>query len=383
MRGLARTVSGWTRRDFLVSAGQCAACAWLAGLAVGQDGRDVPGGLACGREIDFYDRLPEQKIQCFVCPLHCVLKDGETCFCRTRTNVGGRLLTRAYNNPCILDVDPIEKLPLNHFRPGTQTLTIGVGGCNLRCIYCQNWEQSQKMPDELKTVPLTPDQAVAYARRKKLDTIAFSYTEPVAFLEYARDVAMAAKKARMKVVVATAAFVETDALLDFAKYVDAFVVSLKGFSEDFYHRVCGVKLAPVLTAIETIRRRTGCWLELLNLVVPSYNDELPAIEEMVGWVHKTLGDDVPLHFARFTPLYKLANLPRTPVQTLEVACEAARQAGLRYVYTSNIAPHEGNNTFCADCHQPVIQRLGFKVLENRLNHGSCPACRRKLPGVWG
>lgn len=334
------------------------------------------------REIDYYEQLSENRIQCFVCPLHCVLKDGETCFCRTRTNVGGKLFTRAYHNPCLLEVDPIEKLPLNHFRPGSSTLTLGIGGCNLRCLYCQNWEQSQKMPDELKTFTLTPADVVAQARKKKIDTIAFSYTEPIAFLEYALDVARAAKAARLRVVVATAAFVDATPLLEFAKYVDAFIVSLKGFDEDFYYRVCGVQLAPILAAIETIKTRTKCWLELLNLVVPSYNDELPKIEALVAWVFKHLGPDVPLHFARFSPTYKLANLPRTPVQTLEVACEAARQAGLRYVYTSNIAPHEGTHTRCANCSQTVVQRLGFKILQNDLNAGACPGCRRKLPGVW-
>ncbi len=372
-----------SRREFLAHAGQCAACAYTAGLLApavaravqSDDGRWI-------REIDFYKQLPDQKIQCFVCPLNCTLKDGETCFCRTRTNVGGRLFTRAYNNPCILDVDPIEKLPLNHYRPGTQTLTIGVGGCNVRCVYCQNWEQSQKMPDELKTFDVTPADAVAYAKKKKIDTIAFSYTEPIAFLEYAKDVARAAKEAKLHVVVATAAFVEPEPLLDFAQYVDAFVVALKGFDEEFYHRACGVKLAPVLTAIETIKKQTKCWLEVLNLVVPSYNDDLPKIAEMAAWLHKHLGADVPLHFARFAPMYKLANLPRTPVPTLEAACAAARQAGLKYVYTSNIAPHEGNNTFCANCRQPAIERLGFKILGNKLKGGQCPGCHRKLPGVW-
>jgi pyruvate formate lyase activating enzyme len=376
-------LSTLSRREFLAHAGHCAACACSAGLlapAVVHAGQPDDGRWV--REIDFYKQLPNRKIQCFVCPLDCVLNEGETCFCRTRTNVGGRLFTRAYNNPCILDVDPIEKLPLNHFRPGTQTLTIGVGGCNVRCVYCQNWEQSQKMPDELKTFELTPAEAVAHARKKKIDTIAFSYTEPIAFLEYAKDVARAAKEAKLRVVVATAAFVEPEPLLDFAQYVDAFVVALKGFDEEFYHRACGVKLAPVLTALETIKKRTKCWLEVLNLVVPSYNDDLAKITEMSAWVHGRLGPDVPLHFARFAPMYKLANLPRTPVPTLEAACAAARETGLKYVYTSNIAPHEGNNTFCASCRQPAIERLGFKVLGNKLKSGQCPGCHRKLPGVW-
>ncbi len=372
-----------TRRDLLTSAGYCTGAVCLACLLGPLTRRACAAdGPTWAREIDFYSQLPDRKIQCFVCPLHCVLQDGETCFCRTRTNVAGRLFTRAYNNPCILSIDPIEKLPLNHFRPGSQTLTIGVGGCNVRCLYCQNWEHSQKMPDELKTFALTPDDAVAYARKKKVDTIAFSYTEPVAFLEYARDVAIAAKKVRLHVVVATAAFVEPEPLLELARHVDAFVVSLKGFDEEFYHRVCGIKLAPVLQAIETLKQRTKCWLELLNLVVPSYNDDPVKMQEMVAWVHEHVGDDVPLHFARFVPVYRLTDLPRTPVQTLEAGCAAGRAAGLRYVYTSNIAPHEANNTFCAGCGARVIERLGFKVIADKLQRGVCPECHHKLPGVW-
>ena len=370
------------RREFLATVGRCAGGACLAcglGMLPGTAWADPPRWT---REIDFYDQLPGNKIQCFVCPLDCILNDGETCFCRTRTNVGGKLYTRAYENPCILRVDPIEKLPLNHFRPGTQTLTLGVGGCNLRCLYCQNWQQSQKKPDELKTFKMTARDVVSAARKKKLDTIAFSYTEPVAFLEYARDVAVAAKKARLKVVVATAAFVKPEPLLDFARYVDAFVIALKGFDEEFYHRALGVELAPVLTAIETLKKESKCWIELTNLLVPTYNDDPGQIAKMVAWVHDKLGDDVPLHFARFVPMYKLTNLPRTPVQTLEAARAAGRKAGLRYVYTSNIAPHEGNNTFCAACGEPVVQRLGFKVLENTLRKGTCSCCRHKLPGVW-
>lgn len=343
-------------------------------------GADPP--LDFVREIDFYERLPENKIQCFVCPLDCVLEDGETCFCRTRTNVGGRLFTRAYSNPCILRVDPIEKLPLNHFRPGSKTLTIGIGGCNVRCLYCQNWQQSQKMPDALKTFKLTPAEAVAAAKKRGLDTIAFSYTEPVAFIEYAKDTAKLAKRAGLKVVVATAAFVHSKSLLDFAKYVDAFSIALKGFDEEFYYRSLGIQLEPVLDAIKLVKRRTKCWLELVNLVVPTYNDDPEVIGKMVRWVRKELGGNVPVHFARFVPMYKLKNLPRTPVQTLEAAHAAAREAGLRYAYTSNIAPHPGNNTYCAKCETPVVQRLGFKVLENGLNKGVCGNCRERLPGVW-
>lgn len=370
------------RREFLAAVGRCAGAACL-GCAPGAFSAPAFGGTPrFTRQVDHYTQLSGNRIQCFVCPLHCVLEDGETCFCRTRTNVGGKLLTRAYDNPCVLRVDPIEKLPLNHFCPGTKALTLGTGGCNVRCLYCQNWQQSQRKPDELKTFELTARDAVAAARKKRLDTIAFGYTEPVAFLEYAKDIAILAKRARLKVVVATAAFVEPDPLLELAQYVDAFVITLKGFDEEFYHRALGIELEPVLTAIEAIKKRSKCWLELVNLIVPTYNDDPEKIRAMVAWINEHLGDEVPVHFGRFVPKYRLTNLPRTPVQTLEAACEAGRQAGLRYVYTSNIAPHEGSNTVCAHCGTTVIQRLGFKVLSNGLKRGVCSKCRKKLPGVW-
>ena len=237
------------RREFLTALGgaACVGCSLTSRAHAG-----LPR-----REVDYYDQLANNQIQCHVCPIHCVLSEGDTCFCRTRTNVGGRLFTTAYDNPCILRIDPIEKMPLHHFHPGSKTLTLGLGGCNLRCLYCQNWEQSQSKPHQLKTFALDAGQVVDAAKRKGLSTIAFSYTEPVAFLEWARDVAEAAKRAGLKVVVATAASVNVEPLLDFAQYVDAFAVSLKGFDDDFYHQALGARLQPVLKAIKAIKEQTS------------------------------------------------------------------------------------------------------------------------------
>ncbi|UCD74519.1 MAG: AmmeMemoRadiSam system radical SAM enzyme [Phycisphaerales bacterium] len=379
------------RRSFLAALGHCAggacfACALsrfdYSAAATGDDDIAIATGLDAKRQIDFYTQLPDNHIQCFVCPLDCNLADGETCFCRTRTNVGGKLYTRGYNNPCIIRVDPIEKLPLTHFRPGSETLTLSVGGCNVRCLYCQNWQQSQSKPDELKYFPLTPKQAVAAAKKKNIRTIAFTYTETVAWLEWAHDVAVEAKKAGISVVVATSAYIKTEPLLDFAQYVDGFVVGLKGFTEDFYKRILGIQLAPVLEAIKTVRYKTDSWLELVNLVVPGYNDSSVEVQSMVQWVHEELGDGVPLHFSRFVPMYRLANVPRTPAQTLEKARSGALRAGLKHVYIGNLAPHDGNNTYCPKCGCPVIERLGFKILKDTLRRGMCPQCKTKLPGVW-
>ena len=374
------------RRDFLTTLGRyglgsCGLCAF-GGLGAG--GASAAGAPRAdwARAVDFYERLPDGSVRCGVCPHHCVLADGETGRCRSRINAGGTHFARGYNQPCILRVDPIEKVPLSHFRPGTKTLTIAAGGCNLRCLYCKNWQHSQSRPDELKTFDVTPDQAVQAAVQKGIDVIAFNYTEPVAFLEYARDIARAARKAELRVVAATGAFVEPEPLIDFAQYLDAITIGLKGFTEDFYETVCGVRLEPVLTAIETIRTKTDCWLELVNLIVPTYNDDMNAIRKMCGWIRRNVGLSTPLHFSRFVPMYRLTNLPRTPVTTLEGACDVARRVGLKYVYTSNIAPHDGNNTYCSRCGASLIQRLGFKILDNRLRDGRCPKCHHRVPGVW-
>ena len=374
------------RRDFLTMVGRyglgtCGLCVF-GGFGLDRVLGGGPRPPEWTREVDFYERLPGQAVRCGVCPHHCVLGDGETGFCRARTNVGGTHYSRGYNRPCILQVDPVEKVPLSHFLPGARTMTIATGGCNLRCLYCQNWSYSQARPDELETFDLTPDQAVAHAKQKGIEVIAFNYTEPVVFLEYAKDIARAARRAEMRVVAATAAYVEPEPLIDLAQYLDAITIGLKGFTDDFYEPVCGARVDGVLESIRTIRQKTSCWLELVNLIVPTYNDDPAIIRRMVDWIRRNVGRNTPLHFSRFVPMYRLVNLPRTPVTTLEAAADVARRTGLKYVYLSNIAPHDGNNTYCSRCGTSLIQRLGFKVLDLRLDRGRCPECRAVIPGVW-
>jgi pyruvate formate lyase activating enzyme len=381
-----RFLNALDRRHFLAALGRYGAGACGLGAFGGFGVNDVLGDdRARGRwirEVDFYERLPGGAVQCGVCPHHCTLSRGETGRCRSRVNVDGIHYARGYNRPCVLQVDPIEKVPLSHFLPGRKTMTIAAGGCNLRCRYCQNWQYSQVRPDELETFDLTPAGAVEAAKQKGIEVIAFNYTEPVAFLEYATDVARLARAAGIRVVAATGAYVEPGPLIDFAQHVDAVTVGLKGFTDDFYEDVCGVRLDGVLRSIKTIRDEAECWLELVNLIVPTYNDDPATIRKMVGWIRKNVGVTTPLHFSRFVPMYRLTNLPRTPVTTLETACDIAGRAGLKYVYTSNIAPHDGNNTYCARCKTSLIQRLGFKVLENHLHKGRCPQCHTRVPGVW-
>ena len=374
------------RRAFLAALGQAAGGACLA-CALGPAAWATPAGARRRRQrfthkVDHFETLDNGDVVCGMCPHACVLGDGETGICRARRNIAGVHYAIGYGTPCILQADSIGKLPLLHYRPGSRMLTISSGGCNLRCMYCQNWQQAQRPADEVKRFELSPAEAVAAAKRQGIDTIGFTYTEPTAFLEYARDIAKLARPAGLRVAVGTSLYVNEEPMLDLAKYANAYAVTLKGFDADFYREVCGAELKVVLRNLRLLREKTKCWLEVINLVVPTYNDDEPQLRRLVAWVADALGTDVPLHFARFEPLYQLTDLPRTPVPTLDTACALGREAGLRYVFTSNIAPHKANNTYCDRCGKLLIERLGFKILSNDLHHGFCPDCRNRIPGVW-
>ncbi len=374
-----------TRRGFLetvlkTGAGLAAAGS-PAAAALLSFARSAAAEEGAPREVRHYRKLSGGQVQCTVCPLNCVLSSGETCFCRTRTNHDGKLLNHAFDNPCVLRVDPIEKLPLNHYLPGTQSLSLATGGCNLRCLYCQNWQQSQDRPERLRTLDCDRSAAVEGARSKGCATIGYTYTEPVAFYEWCLEVARHAREKKVRNVVATAAFINEEPLKELCDVTDAFTVAVKGFTEKFYDKVCGVKLAPVLRACEVIRKR-GVWLEVVTLLIPTYNDSVEEARLLARWVKGSLGADVPLHFARFVPEYRLRDLPRTPLNVMEDARKAALAEGVKHVYLSNVAPHEGNNTFCPKCQTAVVERLGFKILSNRLDKGRCAKCREAIPGVW-
>jgi pyruvate formate lyase activating enzyme len=335
------------------------------------------------KEVAFYKKTGSGDIQCMTCPNQCLLSHKETGICRSRFNHKGVHYNRAYANPCILSVDPMEKLPLNNFLPGTDTVCIAVGGCNLRCKYCQNWEWSQKKPDAIRdTFDLGPAEAVHAALKKESSTLAFTYTDPVAFLEYLWDIADIAKDFGVKCVAATNGSLNKPAVRRTAEKLDAVTVGLKGFDDAFYEEICGARLEPVLKAIEEFQASGECWLELTTLIIPTYNDDRKEIKAMARWVRKNLGTRVPWHFSRFVPHYKFKNVPRTPVQTLDDAMKIALDEGLEYVYTSNIAPHKGNNTSCPRCGEVLIERIGFKILENRIKNGKC-RCGHKIAGIFG
>jgi pyruvate formate lyase activating enzyme len=332
------------------------------------------------KEASYYTKMTEGKIQCTLCPNMHILKDGEVQVCNTRINKKGMLYTLAYNNPCVLNIDPIEKGPFHHIRPGTNTVALGVGGCNLRCLYCQNWNIAMERPDRLKNLDMPKEKILEAAKDKECKTVIFTFTEPSVYPEYVKEVTAYTAEKKILNVICTSGFINAQPLKDVCKNVHGFTVTLKAFNDKFYQKICGQTLKPVLSTMETIKSEKR-WLEIVNLIVPGYNDDMKVIKEMCEWIKKTLGEDTPIHLGRFVPQYKLKDLPPTPLQTIDDARKIGQDAGLKYVYAFNVAPHDGNNTYCPKCKKIVIKRLAFKILEDLTKKGKCP-CGYQLPGIW-
>jgi pyruvate formate lyase activating enzyme len=414
-------VSGITRRRFLLGAGTLAACG--VGAAAGLSGNrwwerppqetgeiarveppnrwsveasnyasfSAEGALNCaschGTAEEplpvSYCHIPHSGtyVQCNLCPHRCVIADGERGDCRVRENRGGRLYSMVYGNPCAVHVDPIEKKPFYHYLPTAAAFSLATAGCNLRCLYCQNWTISQVSPEQTDNADLPPEAVVRYAQQYEAPVIAYTYSEPTIFYEYMLATAQLAREAGLRNVVISAGFINPDPLRELCAAVDAIKIDLKGYDEDFYREVCGGELGPVLEAIRVVCE-SGIHLEVVNLVVPTLNDSLDQLRALSRWLAQDLSPDVPLHFSRFHPQYKLTNLPPTPVETLERAREIALEEGVRFVYVGNVPAHAGNHTYCPVCGETLIVRQGFAVVEYHLDGGSCPTCGEPIPGVW-
>jgi pyruvate formate lyase activating enzyme len=320
-------------------------------------------------------------VQCTLCPHRCIVADGKRGLCRVRENRGGRLYSMVYGNPCAVHVDPIEKKPFYHFLPTASAFSIATAGCSLRCLYCQNWEISQVPPEETQNDNLPPEQVVSGALTNKAPVIAYTYSEPTVFYEYMLATARLGREAGLRSVVVSAGFVNTEPLRELCQAVDAVKIDLKGYDEEFYRKVCSAELGPVLDAIRTIYK-AGVHLEIVNLVVPTLNDSLDQLRALARWLAQDISPDVPLHFSRFYPQYKLNNLPQTPVETLEKAWQAARDEGMRFVYVGNVPGHPADNTYCPACGKAIIVRQGFDVTEYHLKGNVCAYCGEPIPGVW-
>lgn len=333
------------------------------------------------KEAMWYTKLNLKRVRCDLCPRKCVVDDRERGFCGVRENRNGTYYTLVYSNPCAVHVDPIEKKPFFHFLPATLSFSIATAGCNIECAYCQNWEISQRRPEQTDNVYLPPAKVVQLAKHYGCKSIAFTYTEPVVFYEYMYDTAKLSRQAEIRALMVTNAFIEPKPMREACKVLDGVKVDLKAFSEEFYKKICRGQLKPVLKAIEVIKS-AGVWLELVVLIVPELNDSPSEIKQMCNWVKANLGKDTPIHFSRFIPMYKLRNLPPTPVKTLERCYEVAKEVGLHYVYIGNVFGHPAESTYCPNCGSIVIQRLGYRTSVNGLKNGKCAKCKFAISGVW-
>lgn len=333
------------------------------------------------KEAMFYTKLDQKIVQCHLCPRNCVIPPSKRGFCGVRENQGGILYTLVYAKPVAVHIDPIEKKPLFHFLPGTSAYSVATVGCNLRCKFCQNWEISQRRPEEVDYINLEPAGLVKNAKDSGSATIAYTYTEPVIFYEYMLETAKLAKAQGLKNIMHSAGYVNEKPLRELVKYLDAANIDLKGFSEDYYAKISEATLGPVLNTLK-ILKESGVHLEITTLVLPGFNDDPETLKRMCLWIKDNLGADTPLHFSRFFPLYKLAALNPTPVETLEKAREIALASGLKYVYVGNLAGNPAEQTYCPKCKKVVIRRAGYMISEVNLTDGKCKFCGEKIAGVW-
>jgi pyruvate formate lyase activating enzyme len=338
----------------------------------------------------FSQQLPDGRVQCDVCPRHCRMHEGQRGFCFVREVRDGDVHLTSYGRASGFCVDPIEKKPLNHFYPGTSVLSFGTAGCNLGCRFCQNWDISKARAQDRLTDSSSPAAVAEAARGQGCKSIAFTYNDPVIFMEYAIDCAEAAHDAGLQAVAVTAGYITEKARESFYAPMDAANVDLKGFTEQFYEKLCFAKLGPVLDTLTWIKRETKVWLEVTTLLIPGHNDTEGEIDQLVSWFVEHLGPETPLHFTAFHPDYKLTDTPGTPPETLTRARAQALAVGLKHVYTGNVHDKDGQSTYCAGCGARLIARDWYKLSSFALKDGACAHCGKKVaghyearPGSWG
>jgi len=365
-----------------VQTGLCAlALLTLPRPLAGGFGPSVQYGFIRPHPAKFFRQLPGQVVRCELCPRRCEVSPGERGECGVRENRQGQYYTLVYGNPCAVHVDPIEKKPFFHVLPGSTSFSIATAGCNLRCKFCQNWEISQARPEETYNFDLPPEAVVAAAHQSGAASIAHTYVEPVIFYEYMLEVGRLAKKAGVLNVCHSAGYVNPEPLAKLAEFLDAACIDLKSFDNRFYQELTDGEVAPVLQTLKLLRQK-GIHVEIVNLVIPQYNDAMESVSRMCQWIARELGPLTPLHFSRFYPMHKMAHHYPTPVSTLEQARETALAAGLKYVYIGNCPGHPGENSYCHHCGKLVISRRGYQVGEMHLKGGKCGYCGAVIPGRW-
>jgi pyruvate formate lyase activating enzyme len=329
----------------------------------------------------WWHALEDGRIQCDLCPRDCRLHEGQRGMCFVRKMQGGRMVLTTYGRSSGFCVDPIEKKPLNHFYPGTSVLSFGTAGCNLACKFCQNWDISKSREMDRLMDAATPQMIAAAAVKMGCASVAYTYNDPVIFAEYAMDVAEACRASGVKNVAVTAGYMHAEPRREFYARMDAANVDLKAFTDEFYFKLCGGRLAPVLETLEYLVRETQVWTEITALLIPGRNDSDAELEAECRWIAGRLGRDVPLHFSAFHPDWKMLDVPETPAATLTRAREIALRAGLRYVYTGNVHDEAGGSTYCPSCENAVIARDWYDIRGYHLtDEGACKFCGAKLPG---
>lgn len=333
------------------------------------------------KEAMFFNKLDDTKVQCNLCRHRCVIENGKKGICRVRENRNGTLYSLVYRKLISENIDPIEKKPFFHFHPGTTAFSIATMGCNFRCLNCQNYEISQ-LPREFNQImgkDISPETIVDNALRYQCKTIAYTYTEPTIFFEYAYETAVIATGKSVKNVFVTNGYTTREALEMIKPYLHAANVDLKSFSEETYKKLCGARLEQVLDCIRSYKEM-GIWIEITTLIIPEINDSDAELRKIAGFI-KDVGPEIPWHVSRFYPQYRLVEKPPTPIETIRRAREIGLEAGLRYVYEGNIPGEEGGNTYCYHCKKILIKRYGYQIMENNVVQGTCPSCNTPIDGV--
>ena len=344
--------------------------------------KDAPKELwKWSHEGFLYKKSNNEKVVCGICPNRCVLAPGDRSICRSKVNMDGTLYSLVYGNPCSVNIDPIEKKPLYHFKPRSKVFSIATAGCNFRCLNCQNWEISQAKPHEVRNYELFPLDVVKAAQRAGTPSIAYTYSEPIIFFEYMIDTARLARDNGLHNLWISNGYINREPLLELCKVLDGANVNLKSLSDDIYRKLNGGRLQPVLDTFITLHEQ-GVHFEMTNLVVPGYTDDDDMVKQMCQWTLSNLGPDYPLHFLRFFPKYKLDRLPSTPLSTLARLRELAMAEGIRYVYVGNVSFPEGNNTYCHNCKKLLIERVGYFISAYNMNGNRCKYCKTVIPGRW-
>jgi pyruvate formate lyase activating enzyme len=363
-----------SRRRFLSCAGQ--GCL----LAAAPICLSASSSFDNGREARYWEKLPEKRIRCTLCPNECRVADLERGSCGVRENRDGAYRTLVYGNPCAVHIDPVEKKPLFHYMPGAQAFSLATAGCNFACRFCQNWEISQKRPEQVRSQNFPPEAVVAAARSNGCRLVAHTYTEPVVSFEYMLDCAVLGRRQNIPGVMISNGYIKPEPMRELCRHLGAVKIDLKSFRDTFYREQCSGRLAPVLETLKLIKA-SGVWLEIVVLLIPTLNDSQSETVDMCRWIFRELGPDVPLHFTRFYPTFQIRNLPPTPPSTLEKARQIALEAGIHYVYIGNLLS-EAENTRCHSCHALLIRRQMFSSEIVGMEKNRCRACNTVIPGVF-